>query len=120
MNWQARLSARRAEKIEKGPGDPLPKLTEPGFVGFVSDPDGHSENIAADATPDAIRAHLLALAEQNGIDSAHVHAQDDDDLRACRDLSDDILRDWLRWQDYWRCKPMPRPTAAIATRGARP
>ena len=54
-------------------------------------------------SPDAIRTRLLALAEQNGIDAAHVHAQDYSDLAVCRGLSDDTLCDWLRWRDFWRC-----------------
>ena len=49
-----------------------------------------SQRIAA-----SIRAHLLTLAAAEGIDPAHVHAQDDGDLIECRGLNEATLRDWL-------------------------
>ena len=45
---------------------------------------------------DAIRTRLLAIVATAGIDPAHVHAQDDDDIAECRGLSGAILRDWMR------------------------
>jgi len=73
MNWHARLAERRGEDISKRAGGLTDKTDKRGFVGFVSDLDGHSENIAAcgDALH-AIRARLLDVARTLGIPRAVV------------------------------------------------
>lgn len=43
-----------------------------------------------------VRAHLLVLAEAEGVDDAHVHRLDDGDLAACVGCSDDSLGAFLR------------------------
>ena len=42
------------------------------------------------------RAHLLALAESEGVDAAHVHRLHADDVAACAGESDNTLRAYLR------------------------
>ena len=42
-----------------------------------------------------IRAHLLHLAESEGVDAAHIHRLHADDVAACAGLSDDTLRAYL-------------------------
>lgn len=104
MNWRAKLQEQRGTIFQKGAGDSLTKLTQPqkggidaltkltqpSFVGSVSDPSGHSENIAA--TPaealKAERTRLLALAAAEWIDAAHVHRLHDADLADCLGLDD--------------------------------
>jgi len=88
MNWHARLAERRGGDISKRAGVLTDKTDESPFVSFVSDPDGHSENIVPDPRPltDALkplRAHLLALAAAEGTDAAHVHRLHDLDVAAC-------------------------------------
>jgi hypothetical protein len=91
MNWHVRLAERRSVIFTKGPDDSQPKLTKPGFVGFVSRPDDYSGNIAPVATS-AIRTRLLALTNAEGIDNAIVRRLSADDLAACEGLPDSVLR----------------------------
>lgn len=42
-----------------------------------------------------LRAHLLALAEQMGIDVDLVHRLPDADVKACAGVDDETLRRWL-------------------------
>lgn len=91
MNWRTKLQEQRGAIAQRGASDPVTKLTElpkceidaltkltqPSFVGFVSAPPRHSENIAvtsAGLSPvRKLRAHLLELADQLGIDGTRVH-----------------------------------------------
>ncbi|MGP1609500.1 MAG: hypothetical protein ACTS5G_02255, partial [Burkholderiales bacterium] len=90
MNWRAKLQEQRGTIFQKVACDSLTKLTQPSFVGFVSNPSGHSENIAA--TPaEALkteRARLLSLAAAEWIDAVHVYRLHDADLAACLGLDD--------------------------------
>jgi len=100
MNWHARLAERRGGDISKRAGRLTDKTDESPFVSFVSDPDGHSENIASDpASPTAalklLRAHLLPLAAGAGIDADHVHRLHDLDVAACIGLDDRQLAAYL-------------------------
>lgn len=110
MSWRDRLAERRAGNIEKGPGDSLPKLTKAPFVGFVSAPDGHSQEIAA-PHGEAMRARLLALSTDGGWDAAHVHRLEADELAACHGWPVDVLRayllalDWDATMDAGRAPP---------------
>lgn len=47
MSWRARLAEQRSEHFSESAGAPTDKSDKRAFVGFVSDPAGHSENIAA-------------------------------------------------------------------------
>ena len=118
MNWAARLAERR-EIFQKGPGDSLPKLTEPPSGSFDSDPDGHSENIAAD-----IRDRLHRLAADTDLPAAIVHNLHDDDVTACAGLPMATMRDYLRAQDFGRMMdrgiPPPGYTKAVACSGCGP
>jgi hypothetical protein len=100
MNWHARLAERRGEDISKRVGGLTDKTDKRGFVSFVSDPDGRSENIAPDLAPLAdalksLRAHLLALAAAEGMDVDHVHRLHDADVAACIGLDVRQLADYL-------------------------
>ncbi|HUW53861.1 MAG TPA: hypothetical protein VMV99_10640, partial [Rhodanobacter sp.] len=69
-------------------------------VSSVSNPDGHSENIAPDPahvadTLKQMRGHLLALATIGGMDVAHVHRLHDLDIAACAGLDDPQLTAYL-------------------------
>jgi len=93
MNWHARLAERRGGDISKRAGRRTDKTDESPFVSFVSDPDGHSENVAPDpaSLADALkplRVHLLALAAAEWIDPDHVHRLHDLDVAACIGLDD--------------------------------
>jgi hypothetical protein len=92
MTWRERLAARRGDSEEKRPAGELTKPTKGGFVSFGSAQDGH---IAAN-DPTDLRAHLLNLAESEGVDAAHVHRLHADDVAACAGESDDTLRAYLR------------------------
>lgn len=88
MSWRAKLQEQRGAVFQKGPGDPLTKLTKPSCVSSVSDPSGHSANIGAAALLDApalkqLRAHLLALAAADHMDAATIHRLHDLDVAAC-------------------------------------
>ena len=92
VSWRERLAARRGDSDGNRPDGELTKLTKGGFVGFGSTPDGLSPaNDAGD-----MRAHLLALAESESVDAAHVHRLHADDVTACAGESDDTLRAYLR------------------------
>jgi hypothetical protein len=101
MNWRAKLQEQRGAIFQKGPGDPLTKLTKPqkgqfdsltkltkpSSVGFVGDPSGHSANIevAAPLNVAALkpeRARLLALAKTLGIPRAVVDTLPVEELEA--------------------------------------
>ncbi len=92
MTWRERLAARRVGSDEKPADGELTKPTKPPFVSFGSAQDGH---IPADGPRD-LRAHLLHLAESEGVDAAHVHRLHADDAAACAGESDDTLRAYLR------------------------
>lgn len=83
MNWHARLAERRGEDISKRAAGLTDKTDKRGFVGFVSDPDGHSENIAAcgDA-PQPICVRLLDVARTLGIPRSIVDALPVEELEA--------------------------------------
>ena len=106
MSWAARLAERR-KIFAKGPDDSLPKLTEPPFGSFVSDPDGHSENIAVQSTD--LRATLHQIATDAGLPAAIVHNLRDDYLRA---------QDYGQMMD--RGMPPPGYTKAVACSGCGP
>lgn len=92
VSWRERLAARRGDPDQKRPDGELTKLTKGGFVGFGSAQDGpFPANEAVDW-----RAHLLALADAEGVDPAHIHRLHADDVAACAGLSDDTLRAYLR------------------------
>lgn len=109
MKWRAKLQEQRGAIFQKMPGDSLPKLTKPkkwqfdslpklpkpGFVGFGSDPSGHSVNINAAALKTE-RARLLTLASAEWIDAAHVHRLQDADLACCLGLDDCQRATFLR------------------------
>ena len=100
MNWHARLAERRGGDISKRAGRLTDKTDESPFVSFVSDPDGHSENIAPSQAPPAdalklLRAHLLALAAGSGIDVDHVHRLHDLEVAGCIGLDGCQLADYL-------------------------
>lgn len=100
MNWHARLAERRGEDISKRAGGFTDRTDETPFVSFVSDPNGHSENIAPDPSPPAgilkpLRAHLLALATAGGINPGHVHRLHDADLAGCIGLDAGQLAAYL-------------------------
>jgi hypothetical protein len=104
VNWRAKLQEQRGTIFQKRASDSLTKLTQPqnreidaltkltqpSFVSSVSDPSGHSENIAATPadTLKAERARLLVLAAAEWIDAAHVHRLHDADLAVCLCLDD--------------------------------
>lgn len=91
VSWRERLAARRGDPDQKRPDGELTKLTKGGFVGFGSAQDGpFPANEAVDW-----RAHLLALADAEGVDPAHIHRLHADDVAACAGLSDDTLRAYL-------------------------
>lgn len=92
MTWRERLATRRVDSDAKRPDGELTKPTKGGFVSFVSEQDGH---IAANEPPN-FRAHLLNLAEAEGINPALVHRLHADDLAVCAGESDDTLRAYLR------------------------
>ncbi len=104
MNWHARLAERRGEDISKRAGGLTDKTDESPFVSFVSDPDGHSENIAPAPAPLAdtlkpLRAHLLALADRYGFDPSHIHRLHDLDVAACIGLDEAQQRVFLELLD---------------------
>ena len=99
MSWRNRLAERR--DISKREGGLTDKTDERAFVSFVSDPPGHSENIAgaslvAPAAAPAVRVDirpvLLELADQLGIDSAHVQRIPHADLLLWVGIPGDVLR----------------------------
>ena len=92
VSWRERLAARRGDPDQKRPDGELTKLTKGGFVGFGSAQDGpFPANEAVDW-----RAHLLHLAESEGVELAHVHRLHADDVTACAGESDNTLRAYLR------------------------
>ena len=92
VSWRERLAARRGDPDEKRPDGELTKLTKGGFVGFGSVQGGP---IPANEAVDW-RAHLLHLAESEGVDAAHVHRLHADDVTACAGQPDKTLRAYLR------------------------
>ena len=98
MDWCSRLRERRQE-VEKGPGDSLPKLTEPGFVSSVSNPEARFQNIRAVtsiANLDAIREKLATLAADELLPATIVHHLHSDHVAACAGCPDSTLRSYLR------------------------
>jgi len=101
MNWHTRLAERRGGDILKRAGRLTDKTDETPFVSFVSDPDGHSENIAPDpatllaGTLKPLRVHLLALAAAAGIDPDHVNRLHELDVSACAGLDSRQLAAYL-------------------------
>lgn len=100
MNWRTRLADRRGGDISKEAGSPTDKTDETAFVSSVSDPDDHYENIAPDSAPfdDALktlRTYLLALADAEGINPAHVHRLHDLDVALCIGLDTRQLAAYL-------------------------
>jgi hypothetical protein len=93
MSWRERLAAKREDVFEKCPGRAPPKLTEPPFVGFVSDPGAPFQK--ADPAARQARANLLALAEAEYLPAALVHRLHDLDVAACVGLGDPQLRTFL-------------------------
>jgi hypothetical protein len=93
MDWQARLTERR-EIFSERPDTLPPKLTKPGFVGSVSAPAPHSENIAPDSA--ALRIRLLTAAEAEYADPDLIHRLPAADVASCEGLPDDVLRAYVR------------------------
>lgn len=93
MSWRDRLAAKRQDVSHECHGGEPTKLTEPPFVGFVSEPDGRFPKIVPAARQ--ARAHLLALAEAANLPAALVHRLHDVDLAACDGLDDPQLRAFL-------------------------
>ncbi len=95
MSWRNRLAGMQSNSGQECPDEALTKPTKGAFGSFGSDPDGHSA--ANDpAVRDETRAHLLTLADGEGVDAAHVHRLHADDVAACVGESDDTLRTYLR------------------------
>jgi len=93
MKWHARLAERRGEDISKRAGGLTDETDKTPFVSFVSDSDGHSENISPVAgvlagTLNTLRARLMALATADHIDADYVHHLHDLDVAACIGLND--------------------------------
>ncbi|WP_146084054.1 hypothetical protein [Xanthomonas albilineans] len=90
--WRARLAELTGEKVLESPSCQLTKLPKAPSVSFDSERDGSSRKIAG--TGD-MRAHLLALAEDQGIDVGLVHALPDEEVAGCDGHGDIALRDYL-------------------------
>ena len=94
MSWRNRLAERR--DISKRAGGLTDKTDERAFVSFVSDPPGHSENIAAPSAPlPDLRPRLLALANKLGLDGTHVRRIAHADLALWAAVPSDALRSYL-------------------------
>ena len=83
--------SRRGDRlhVEAKPGSVTPAIRE-RLAAHKSD------LLACLESTSAIRIRLLTIVAAEGIDPAHVHAQDDDDIAECRGLNDNTLRDWMR------------------------
>ena len=110
MSWRAKLQAQRQGAVFlESRGDPLTELTQPGFVGFVSDPPEPFENIAPDSLPLAgtaeparfqplnkakpaeMPAHLLELAGGIGLEPETVNAMPLAELNATAQQLAEVL-----------------------------
>lgn len=93
MSWRNRLEAMRAGIVGESPASVLTEPTKAPFGSFGSTQDDHSGNI---------RAHLLALAEAEGLPAGLVTDMAADDLEAWAwfagqpDGADPMLRACLR------------------------
>lgn len=87
VTWRERLAAMRAGIVGEGPSCSLTKPTKAPFGSFGSRQDGHSGNI---------RAHLLALAEDEGLPAALVHGLGDAEVASYAGEADQTLRACLR------------------------
>ncbi|WP_155393887.1 hypothetical protein [Xanthomonas albilineans] len=90
--WRARLAELTGETVLKVPSSQLTKLPKAPFVSFDSERDGPSRKIAGTG---CVRAQLLALAEDQGIDVGLVHALPDEEVAGCDGHGDMALRDYL-------------------------
>lgn len=90
--WRERLAELTGEKILKVPSSQLTELSKAPFVSFDSEQDGRSIKIAG---MESMRAHLLALAEDEGMDTGLVHDLPDEEVAGCAGHSVMALRAYL-------------------------
>lgn len=76
------------------PANPRIDHSQPTVAASDSQDSQHSQAGAPE-----LRAHLLSLAERDGYQPAIVHRLHADDLATCVDLTDDLLRAYLRALD---------------------
>lgn len=91
--WRERLAELTGEKILKVPSYQLTKPPKAPFVSFGSEQEGHWRRFTG---TDYVRAHLLKLAEHEGVDGGLVHALPDEEVAACAGHDDMALRAYLR------------------------
>ena len=83
-----------SDLLKNGAGMPA-KIAKTANLG--TEPAGYSQDSQdSQGCEPEIRAHLLNLAESEGVDAAHLHRLHADDVAACAAESDHTLRAYLR------------------------
>lgn len=90
--WRERLSELTGKKILKASSFQLTELPKAPFVSFGGEQDGPSRKTAG---VESMRAHLLALAQDEGVDTGLVHALPDEEVAGCGEHDDIALRAYL-------------------------
>jgi len=90
--WRQRLAELTGKIVLQVPSCQLTGLPEAPFVSFGSEQKGHSRK---NAGADDMRTHLLALAEDEGMDTGLVHDLPDREVAGCAGHSVMALRAYL-------------------------